>query len=593
MAILGQIRKRSFFLIVVIGMALFAFVISGVFVGSGVSQNQSVGEINGEEIDYESFNLMVQQVQDVYGVDLSSAINYAWETGVKNTVLVQELEKLGISAGKDQLEQILSAEPTIISNPDFQNEIGIFDFNKFTRYISQLKQINPAAYNAWKIEEKNIISLAEQRIFFNLISSSVTYTDVESDLEYHLENDKVTIDYIKVPFYEISDSLFTISNSQISNYIRNNKDDFQIDPSRNIDYVYIPDVASKLDENNIRTNLEALRDGIIQYNDVTKLVDSIEGFKNVKNIPEFVDTYSEKPYDETYMSRDQLSRDFADILYGLSKGQTFGPYKDGGYYILSRMVDKKREDGINKVLLANVYQQIVPSNESSNQNYRLASQIEFDAKNNLTLESIQNVSAVINYESLDPFDSKIPGISDSRSVIKWLYEKSTKINDVKRFNLIEGYLIAMVKSINKERLPELADVSDDVKNELIKTIKFDYIKKNYKNPSVESIKQNFNVDIQRATAITQNDPVLVGAGAEPYIIGAAFALEPGEVSKLLLGNDGIYIIESISKEVAEDLSLNNAISSSMTDREIERISSLIPEVLESSAEIIDNRSFYY
>ena len=591
MAILGQIRKRTFFLIVVIGMALFAFVISGIFVGSGINQGQSVGEINGEEIDYESFNLLVQQAQDAYGLDYNNAINYAWNIGVKNTVLVQELEKLGINAGRDQLEQILSAEPTIVSNPEFQNQLGLFDFNKFSRYISQIKQTNPSAYNAWKIQEQNIISLAEQRIFFNLISSSVTYTDFESDLEYHLENDKVTIDYVKVSFDEIPDTLFDISNSQISNYMRKNKDDFQIDPSRIIDFVYIPDVASALDENNIRTNLEAIRDGIIQYNDVTKLVDSIEGFKNVKNIPEFVDTYSEKPYEEVYMSRDQLPGDFADILYGLRKGQTFGPYKDGGYYILSRMVDKKREEGINKVLLANIYQQIVPSNESSNQNYRTASQIEFDAKNNLILDPNENF--VDNYESLDPFDSQIPGISDSRSVIKWLYEKSTKVNDVKRFNLTEGYLIAIVKSINKERLPEIDDVSDDVKREIIKTIKFDYIKKNYKNPSLELIKENFNVDIQRATAITQNDPVLVGAGAEPYIIGAAFALEQGEVSNLLLGNDGIYIIESISKEVAEDLSLNIAISRSMTDREIERISSLIPEVLESSAEIIDNRSFYY
>ena len=591
MAILGQIRKRSFFLIVVIGMALFAFVISGVFVGSGVVQNQSVGEINGEDIDYESFNLMVQQAQDAYGLDYSNAINYAWEIGVKNTVLVQELKKLGINAGRDQLEQILSAEPTIVSNPEFQNEIGIFDFNKFSRFISQLKQTNPTSYNAWKMQEQDIISLAEQRIFFNLISSSVTYTDVESDLEYHLTNDKVTIDYIKVPFDEIPDSLFNISNSQISNYIRKNKADFQIDPSRIIDYVYVQDVASTLDENNIRTNLEALRDGVIEYNDVTKLVDSIEGFKNVKNIPEFVDTYSEKPYEEIYMSRDQLPGDFADILYGLRKGQTFGPYKEGDYYILSRMVDKKREEGVNKVLLANIYQQIVPSNESSNENYRTASQIEFDAKNNLILDS--NEWNVLNYESLDPFDSDIPGIPDSRSVIKWLYEKPTKVNDVKRFNLTQGYLIGIVKSINKERLPELADVSDDVKSEIIKTIKFDYLKKNYKNPSIESIKENFNVEIQRATAITQYDPVLVGAGAEPYIIGAAFALEPGEVSSLLLGNNGIYIIESISKEVAEDLSLDAAISRSMTDREIERISSLIPEVLESSAEIIDNRSFYY
>jgi len=591
MAILGQIRKRSFFLIVVIGMALFAFVISGVFVGSGVSQSQSIGEINGEEIDYESFNLIVQQVQDAYGLDYSNAINYAWEIGVSNTVLVQELEKLGINAGRDQLEQILSAEPTIVSNPDFQNQIGIFDFNKFTRYISQLRQTNPSAYNAWKIQEQNIISGAKQRIFFNLISSSVTYTDIESDLEYHLENDKATIDYIKLPFDQISDSLFNISNSQISKYMRNNKDDFQINPSRIIDYVYIPDIASQLDENNIRTNLEVIRDGIIQYNDVTKLVDSIPGFKNAKNIQEFVDTYSEKPYVEKYMSREELPGEFSDILYGLRKGQTFGPYKDGGYYILSLMVDKKREEGINKVLLANIYLQIVPSNESSNQNYRVASQIEFDAKNISALDA--NEYNVINYESLDPFDSEIPGISDSRQVIKWIHEESTKVNDVKRFNLTQGYLIAIVTSINKERLPEIADVSDDVKSEIIKTLKFDYINKNYKNPSIESIKQNFNVDIQRATAITQNDPVLVGAGAEPYIIGAAFALEPGEVSKLLLGNDGIYIIESISKEVAEDLSLNVAISRSMTDREIERISSLIPEVLESSAEIIDNRSLYY
>jgi len=591
MAILGQIRKRSFFLIVVIGMALFAFVISGVFVGSGITQGQTVGEINGEEIDYESFNLMVQQVQDAYGINYSSAVDYAWEIGLQDMVLVQELEKLGINVGKEQLEQILSAQPELVSDPSFQNEIGIFDFRKFTKFISDLKQMNPVAYNSWKMQEQDIISIAKKNIFFNLISSSVTYTDIESDLEYHLENDKVTIDYIKVSFDDIPDSLFNISNSQISNYIRKNKDDFMVDPSRVIDYVYIQDIASDLDENNVRTNLEVLRDGIVQYNDVTKLVDSIEGFKNVKDIPEFVDTYSEIPYEETYMSRDQLPGQFADILYGLGKGQTFGPYKDGNYYVLSRMVNKKREEGINKVLLASIYQQIVPSNETSNQNYRTASQIEFDAKNNLILDS--NTLNVLNYESLDPFDSEIPGIPDSRSVIKWLYEKSTNVEDVKRFNLTQGYIIAIVKSINKEKLPEVADVYDDVKSKIIKTVKFDYLNKNYKNPSLELLTENFNVDVQRATAITQNDPVLVGAGAEPYIIGAAFALDPGEVSSLLLGNNGIYIIKSISREVAEDLSFNSAISSSMTDREIERVSSIIVEVLKSNAEIIDNRSLYY
>jgi hypothetical protein len=591
MAILGQIRKRSFVLIVVIGMALFAFVISGVFVGSGLSQNQSIGEVNGEKIDYETFNLLVQQTQDYYGLDLINAVNYAWEVGIKNTVLTQELDKLGINAGKDQLEQIVSAEPSIVSNPEFQNDIGLFDFTKFSRYINQLKSMNPTAYNSWKIQEQNVIASAKQKIYFNLITSSITYTDVESNLEYHLENDKVTIDYIKIPFNEIPDSIFKITNSQISNFIKKNKNNYIIDPSRIIEYVFVPDVASPLDENNIRTNLESIRDGIIQYNDVTKLIDSIEGFKDVKNIVEFVETYSEKLYDSIYKTRDQLSGDFGDILYGLRKGKTFGPYKDGNYYVLSKMIDKKREGGVNKVLLANIHQQIVPSNESSNQNYRLASRIEFDAKTTLSLD--QNNFGVENYETLNPYDSGIPGISDSRSVIKWIYDESTKVDEIKRFTLTEGYLIGRIKEINKERLPGVGDVSDNVKNEILKKMKFDYIKKKYKTPTIESIAEDYNMDIQRASAVTQYDPVLVGAGAEPYIIGASFALESGEVSNLLLGKEGIYIIHSISKEIAEDLNLNSAISRSLSDREIERISSLIPEVLESSADIKDNRSLYY
>ena len=55
MAILGQIRSKSIFLIIVIGLALFAFVISGVFDGKGYQAQQPVGVINGEEVLIEDF----------------------------------------------------------------------------------------------------------------------------------------------------------------------------------------------------------------------------------------------------------------------------------------------------------------------------------------------------------------------------------------------------------------------------------------------------------------------------------------------------------------------------------------------------------
>ena len=126
MAVLGQIRKRSIFLIIVIGMALFAFVISGVFTSNGgFGANKPIGEINGEEIDYETFNMMVEQAQTVYGLNTLSAVNLAWNQGIKNQALLQELDKLGIDAGKDQLEQIISSDQSIVLNPLFQNEIGL------------------------------------------------------------------------------------------------------------------------------------------------------------------------------------------------------------------------------------------------------------------------------------------------------------------------------------------------------------------------------------------------------------------------------------------------------------------------------------
>ena len=111
MAVLGQIRKRSIFLIIVIGMALFAFVISGVFTSNGgFGANEPIGEINGEEIDYETFNMMVEQAQVSYGLNVLNAVNLAWEQGIKNQALLQELDKLGIDAGKNQLEQIISTD---------------------------------------------------------------------------------------------------------------------------------------------------------------------------------------------------------------------------------------------------------------------------------------------------------------------------------------------------------------------------------------------------------------------------------------------------------------------------------------------------
>ena len=595
MAILGQIRKRSIFLIIVIGMALFAFVISGVFTSNGgFSSNQPVGEINGEEIDYEMFNLMVEQAQTVYGLNTTQAVNVAWDQGIKNQALNQELDKLGIDAGKNQLELILSRDESIILNPLFQNEIGLFDFNKFSTYISQLKTSNPSVYNSWKIQEENIISLAKQNIYFDLIKSSVMFTNVESKIQYHLENDKVNIQYLRIPYDSVPDSIINIKDSEVLSYMKKHRDKYEVEESKEIEYIFIPDVASALDEENIRINLEQLRSGFNQLNRVTNSTEFIEGFDTVKNYSEFIDIYSEVSWDSIYRTKQELSSNFSDILFGLREGQVFGPYKDGNFYKISRMIDKKREDNLNKVLIADVVKEIIPSNESSNENYRKASQAEFDANNNLAL-NYSDANLVINeFESFENFDEGLPSINNSRQVIKWIYEKGSRVGDVKRFDLTDGYIVAKITGLNKKRLPSIEDIRDEISQILSRNKKFKYLSDKYKkNVNIDNIAEEFSLEIENASAVTQYDPILVGAGVEPYIIGSSFSLDIDEVSDLLKGNSGVFIVKLLSKDFATEVDLVQEISNSLTNQELQRIATLIIEVIESKAEIVDNRSFYY
>ena len=196
MAVLGKIRQRSIFLILVIGMALFAFVISGVFDGSSSNAGPTdpIAVVNDEEIDVTFFRQMVEQTERAYNYSTLQSVNLVWNQALRNTIFDQEFKKLGIDAGKDELEQIISSDEAVINNPNFQNEAGFFDFGIFTDYIAQMRVQEPAEYENWKAQEQSIIGVAKQRIYLYLIKASGGMTEAEAKALYHFENDNINIE---------------------------------------------------------------------------------------------------------------------------------------------------------------------------------------------------------------------------------------------------------------------------------------------------------------------------------------------------------------------------------------------------------------
>ena len=344
MAILGKIRQRSIFLIIVIGMALFAFVISGVFDGNSANSGptEPIALINDDEIEIDFFRQMVDQTQRNYNYSTLKSVNLVWNQALRNTIFEQEFEKLGIDAGRDQLEQIISSDDNVINNPSFQNEAGFFDFGVFTDYIAELKVQNPTAYENWKFQEQSIIGVAKQRIYLDLIMSSTRMTESEAKTDYHLENDNVNFKYVKIPYDSVEDSLVNITDAEIKNYISDNASKYKREESRNIQFVSFEETPTEDDLAMIRLKLDGLKSERIAYNDVSKLTDTIEGFSQTKNVFDFVDQYSEIPFDSIYKPKGAFNNEYANILFEMKKGEVFGPYRDGNYFKISKLLDIKK-----------------------------------------------------------------------------------------------------------------------------------------------------------------------------------------------------------------------------------------------------------
>jgi len=187
MAILENIRKRTTVLILIIGLALFAFVISGVFTADGLS-GQKV------EISIDAFRQKVDIAQrnSAPGTSSIQIVNQVYDQEIKNSILGQQFEDLGVNIEQDQIINYLKTSG-YAQNPEFQNADGIFDENVFRTAVANWKSSEPLRYDSWLQTEKAIIHLAKEQTYYNLIKAGVGATLKEGELDYRLANEKLNI----------------------------------------------------------------------------------------------------------------------------------------------------------------------------------------------------------------------------------------------------------------------------------------------------------------------------------------------------------------------------------------------------------------
>ena len=161
-----------------------------------------------------------------------------------------------------------------------------------------------------------------------MIRAGIYHTAFDGKTAHELENEKISISYVKVPYSSIPDSLVTVTDRDIKKNVNKHSADFKVEESRSIRYVVFEENASVEDNLEIENELKKLLEPQVIFNEVSESEETLASFSQTDNVKDFIAEYSELPYVETYQTKAQLGT-YANTLFNLKegdKGTISGPF---------------------------------------------------------------------------------------------------------------------------------------------------------------------------------------------------------------------------------------------------------------------------
>jgi len=333
MAVIGKIRKHSTLVLIVIGVALLAFVLTDAFTSSGRGEIPVVGKIGDTEITQQEFeqkvneainNYEMQQQQPVDDKTRSQIREQVWNQLISETVLQKEYEKLGIAVTPDELFDMVQGNnphPQIVqafTNP----QTGQFDKTRVLQFLKN-KDNDPQTAQQWILFEQGIKQERLANKYTQLINKAIYATTAEAAQLNIDQNKKFNISYVVKRYNTVNDSTITVTEEEIAAYYEENKFKFKQEESRNIEYVIFRVDPS---EEDFKLAEEWM-------------LNAKEEFAQAENDSLYVTLNSDIPFDPTFYKKGQLPPILDTVFFKDSAkvGDMVGPYLEGMTYKLSKL----------------------------------------------------------------------------------------------------------------------------------------------------------------------------------------------------------------------------------------------------------------
>ena len=337
MATLQTIRSKGPLLVVVIGLALFAFIAGDAWKVLQPHQGkQDVGEINGKTLTAQEYQKMVDEYAEVIkftqGLNslnddqLTQVKDQVWQSYVNNQLIAAEAKKLGLTVSDAEIQAIIEegTHPLLMQTPFRNPQTGAFDKDMLKKFLVDYANLGksqmPAQYVEyyqkmgafWNFIEKTLRQTALAEKYQNLLAKSLISNPVSAEDAFASRTNQTDVLLAAVPYSSINDSTITVSNEEIKALYNKKKETFeQPVETRNIKYIDVLVTPSDEDRKEVL-------DEVTEYS--TQLA-------NVADMSTFVrSTNSVVPFSEVVVNKTVLPNDIVARLDSVKLGEVYGPY---------------------------------------------------------------------------------------------------------------------------------------------------------------------------------------------------------------------------------------------------------------------------
>ncbi len=337
MAALQKIRNRGALLIVVIGLAMFAFIAGDLFNSIETvfnSKRMQVGEVCGEGLSVQDYQAMVEEATQISRlgaeIDDQAVRDGVWEEFIVKTIVQEEAGELGLVVTDGEVQNALrkGTSQSLCNSPFVNPETGRFELAMLQNFLTEYKNMSanvatmPAdqveqlqtIYNLWIYAEKNLRNELLMEKYNTLLLSTFTSNPVCAKMYIEGNVAKSQTELAIVPFTAVADSLVPVTDADLKATYNKNKELFISPvPSRDIKYIDVTITASAADRAELNANMAKFHERLLTE-DAAAVVNN---------------SRSEVPYVDLALTKGAFPVDVQNVLDTLKVGKVTMPYFNG------------------------------------------------------------------------------------------------------------------------------------------------------------------------------------------------------------------------------------------------------------------------